>query len=225
MFEIERWNLMTNLNNKAILNPGNVCSKCLQKSKEHQLNIIHIGEMGYGSGFDSWSTEIHLCDKCLAETNLDWWDLEVVTDCNGFEAYKYDKEIFEYADNLPLASRELFYNHYSTDNYKMDAQDWIDYELELLPHEKCKDYGLYSPAETTAYKERFPICFYVSIRVFPDSSSSSRCMFGAFGDKEGNTYADTMTNACYGCEMFRIREDRIPIIYENRYRSEGLNVK
>ena len=216
---------MTNLNNKAILNPGNVCFKCLQRADESLLNKIYIGEMGYGSGFDSWATEIHLCDKCLAETNLDWWDLEIVTVFDGFQAYRYDDEIFEYADNLPLESRELFYNRYSTDGYKINAQDWIDYELGLLPHEKCKEYGLYSPAEITAYKERFPICFYVAIKVYPDSSSGSRCMFGAFGDKEGNAYVDNVSNNCYGCEMFRIREDRIPIIYENRYRSEGLNVK
>ena len=34
-----------------------------------KVNIIKFGELGYGSGFDGFETEIHLCDECLKASN------------------------------------------------------------------------------------------------------------------------------------------------------------
>ena len=126
-------------NNKAIENPEDVCFNCL---KETKVNKIHIGAMGYGSGFDGWSTRINLCTDCMKLTNSKWWELREKQcdwdkeDNHGFYEYEYENEIFDFVRNMSVEGRELFNNRYSTDNYQMEPQDWIDYELDILPHEK-----------------------------------------------------------------------------------------
>lgn len=195
----------------AIENPENICFKCLDEFDNDNLTKIHIPSMGYGSGFDGWSTKVHLCSECIKKTNLEWWKLEEVQDEgeSWIEWYKYEDDIFKYIKTLPVQSRELFWNRYSTDSYQMEAQDWIDYELDILPHEKCKEYGRYSPQEIKAYNERFPICKHVKIKEYDDRSKSSSCFMGAYGDDEGNAGLDTYDDCCYTCGVFALREGEI----------------
>ena len=196
---------------KAIENPDNICFKCLNETPKMSLHNIEIPELGYGSGFDGWSTEIHLCDECIKETNPEWWKLEIIAE-DYCEEYKYEDEIFGYIKTLPLESQELFYNRFIdgwNSGYRMESQDWIDYELDLLPHEKCKEYGMYSPEERKAYQDRFPMCDKVKIVVYDDSSKGSRCPFGAFGNKDGTADGHQTQDECYKCTNFKIREGEI----------------
>lgn len=196
----------------AIENPENVCFNCLKETKVHK---IHIPALGYGSSFDNFSTRIQLCDDCCSVTNPDWWKLNVIkgkTDLEG-EHYEYEDEILNFVNQMPLAGQELFYNRCATgaDADNMEAQDWIDYRLGILPHEKCKEYGLYSPQEIQAYEERFPKCKHVKIKVYGDGSKSSKCFRSAFGDGNGNCGLN-MSDECYLCDSFEERDGELQVI-------------
>lgn len=196
----------------AIENPDNICFSCLREFSDNQLNILEIPALGYGSQFDCWSTKIQLCHECLKKTNLKWWELEIekFAEYDWCEKYKYEYEIFNYIDTLPVEGQELFYNRYSNgDCYYMKPQDWIDYRLNVLPHDKCKKYGLYSPEERQAYQERFPICKYVQLIKYKDGSSGCRCVRGAFGNKDGTAKGHQTQSECYNCTYFEVRKGEI----------------
>lgn len=204
----------------AIQNPENVCFNCLQ---EGEVSKIHIPELGYGSSFDGWSTKIHLCENCLKQTNPEWWKLEIIYDGehNYIESYKYEDEILEFVSQMPVEGKELFWNRYSTDDYLMKSQDWIDYDLDILSHEKCKEYGIYSPQEKQAYKDRFPNCKNVQIKVYGDGSKGSNCFKNAFGDDNGNCGLN-ISSKCYLCEHYEERDGKIKVVdvLEEYYKRE-----
>jgi len=198
--------------NQAIQNPEIVCFNCLKETIVHK---IKIPAFGWGSQFDNFSTEIHLCDECIKLTNSEWWKLKTIkgeTDLDG-EYYEYEDEILKFVEQMPLAGQELFYNRYATGefvNFHMEAQDWIDYKLNILPHEKCKEYGLYSPQEIQAYKERFPICQHPVNVIYEDESKGCWCPFGAYGEY-GQKIGLDICDECYECKYFEKR--RTPIKY------------
>jgi hypothetical protein len=197
--------------NKAIQNPENTCFNCL---KETAIHKISIPALGWRSQFDNFSTRIQLCDNCYKSTNPDWWKLNIIqgkTNWDG-EYYEYENEILQFIEQMPLAGQELFYNRYATgaDADDMEAQDWIDYKLDILPHEKCKEYGLYSPQEIQAYKERFPICQHPVNIIYEDGSKGCWCPFGAYGEY-GQKVGLNICDECYECKYFKKR--RTPIKY------------
>jgi hypothetical protein len=133
---------------KPIKNPEHTCFNCLKETKVH---TIEITQTGYGSRFDGLSTKIQLCNECYKLTNPNWWKLEQIPikELNklgeDFYEYKYENEIFEYVNKLPLLGQELFFNHFASGasaDFKLEAQDWIDCELGILSDEKCMEYGL-----------------------------------------------------------------------------------
>lgn len=211
---------MASNKNVAIKNIGSTCCNCLKETKIHH---IHIRALGWGSSFDNFSTQLDLCDECLALTNPEWWKFKV---CGNFdengdydmdgEHYEYEDEILNFVNQMPLAGKELFWNHYADGAFadcNMDAQDWIDYELGILPHEKCKEYNLYSPQEKQAYKDRFPNCKHVEINVYSDGSKGSSCFRNAFGDGEGNCGLN-ISDKCYLCDFFEERDGEIKVVDE-----------
>lgn len=207
-----------NKNNVAIKNPDITCCNCLKETKVYK---IQIGGMGYGSGFDSWSTQINLCDDCINQTNPDWWKLNTkVAFSHGdynFDCYEYEDKIFEYVNKMPLTGQELFWNRYKNgDHYPMKPQEWIDYELGILPHEKCKEYGMYSPQEREAYKDRFPKCKHVKLKVYKDNSSHTMCYKSAFGEKDGSCHEHNISSECYMCDSFKERSEDIQTVYVDK---------
>lgn len=189
---------------KAIKDREGLCWNCL-KTKEHIHKIV-IDEMGYGSYFDMFSTELHLCDECYNK-HPEYWQLNTHEVWNGSMAYDFEDEIFDFVDKMPLEGKQFFYNEFDKgmDARPMDPQDWLDYQLDLLPYEKCLEYGLYAPEEVKSYKERFPTCQYPVNRVYKDGSVGCWCPFGAVGDK-GQKVGLNISTECYKCEKYKKRE-------------------
>jgi len=199
----------------AIQNPENTCFKCLQDKQVHK---ICIPSLGYTSYFDNFSSRVYLCDTCLKQyTNLEWWKLEIIENKEDWYEiyYKYEKEILEFINTLPIQGQELFHTRFAHgDKSYMEGQDWIDFELGILPHEECEKYGYYSPQEKNAYKERFPICQHPVNKIYNDDSKSSWCPFGSHG-KYNQICGDGVCDDCYECTYFKERETTIRDILED----------
>ena len=184
-----------------------ICFKCL-KEKDN-IHTYTLGYRGYGSGFDSFNTILQLCDDCNHE-ELDIWfneQPEIIDDyC---EEYKYEDNIYEFVKSLPIQGRELFDNQCASGacSYPMESQDWIDVELGIAPDNIYKKYGMYSPSEINAYKERFPTCENVYLKTYNDGSGGCRCDYGAYGERDGSCGLN-ISDECYTC---------------TRYKKKGLN--
>ena len=197
----------------AIQNPENTCFKCLQDKQVHKICIPSLGN---GSYFDNFSSRVYLCDTCLRQhTNLEWWKLETIENKEDWYEiyYKYEKEILEFINTLPIQGQELFHTRFAHgDKSYMEGQDWIDYELGILPHEECDKYGYYSPQEKDAYHKQYPICDKVKIVVYEDGSKGSRCPFGTSGNKDGTSEGHQTQSGCYKCKLFVERNGEIEIM-------------
>jgi hypothetical protein len=192
----------------AVKNPNNTCCNCL---KEKQTHKIMICELGYGSSFDGFSTRLNFCEDCLQLTDKKWWNFETLEENEYCHSYKYEKEILEFVKQMPLAGQEMFYNQFSNSHHcNMSSQDWIDHQLGILPHEKCKEYGFYSPDEIKAYQDRFPNCKHVKINIYSDGSKGSRCFMSASGDGDGKCYG--VSDECYMCGSFEERNGEIIVV-------------
>jgi hypothetical protein len=72
---------------------------------------------------------------------------------------------------------------------------------------------MYSPQEKKAYKDRFPNCKHVEIKIYSDGSKGSKCYMGARGNGEGNC-GSNMYDDCYLCDRYEERTGEIKIIDE-----------
>lgn len=193
---------------KAITNYKGLCFKCL--SKEKPIDTFSIYGRGYGSSFDNENTKLQLCKDCQPK-GIEIWFNENPTMNDYSENYKYEDNIFQFVKTLPLEGQELFENTCSSDNYTMEAQDYIDMKLGILPDEKYKEYCMYSPSEIKAYEERFPNCKHVEIKVYSDGSKGSSCFCMAHGDGEGNCGLN-IYDTCYLCQYYEERTGEIKVV-------------
>ena len=72
----------------------------------------------------------------------------------------------------------------------MESQDWIDYKLGILSHEKCLDYGLISPTMTKQFKDKFPTCQY-PINIKNGDQIISKWTLGSDGEKDDTIISST----------------------------------
>lgn len=145
------------MNSKSVkaVEDEKLCMKCLKNKATH---IYPISYRGYGSIYDMMDTKFQCCDECDKQEYEEWF-FESPTVDDYVENYKYEDNIYELIKSLPLESQELFENRFDkTNDHPMEPQDWIDYDLDELPYEKCQEYSLYSPEEKATYRERFSIC-------------------------------------------------------------------
>lgn len=129
----------------------NICMNCLLEKED--INIIKIRQLGYGSKFQDFQTELHLCNDCLKESTKEnpyLWDMEVreITDYQ-LEEYVYDDEMIEYIENLPLISQYLVYEvydeGYDARKHKFTYEDWLKMQDDSVPEEeKIKIYFTYN---------------------------------------------------------------------------------
>ena len=130
---------MNNKNIKSVKN-NKLCMNCL---KEEYTKKYYIKSRGFNSIFDGYKTHLQVCSKCDKEEFKIWFNEQPSTYDGYCEEYEYEDKILEFIHNLPLQSQELFFNTFnSNEQYFIDAQDWIDYQLDELSHEKCNEYGL-----------------------------------------------------------------------------------
>lgn len=191
---------------KPIKYSEHLCFKCLKEHKH--INTYSIYGRGYGSSFDNDNTKLQLCDECN-ESDAEEWFAENPTIKEGdfYENYKYEKNIFDFIKTLPIQGRELFENSlsYGAFSYSMDSQDWIDIELGVAPDEVYKRNCMYSSSERKAYEERFPTCKKVYLKTYSDGSGGCRCLFGAFGEKDGSCGLN-ISDACYKCKSYEKKD-------------------
>lgn len=201
------------MNSKGInvLNNKEVCMVC---QKEKATNTYSIYGRGYGSDFDNFNTKFQCCDNCNKDEYKDWFYEKCVIDgYDETETYKHEDDIYDLINSLSLNSQELFYNTFSDGAFThwFDAQDWIDYKLNELPHKKCKEYGMYSPQEKQAYADRFPTCNNTYKKVYKDGSSSCCCNYGASGNYDGICGID-ISEECYMCTNYELRKDDMKVV-------------
>ncbi len=208
----------------AIKDHDGLCWNCLQT--KNNVRRIVIPELGYGSGFDGAGTEIHLCEECYQKSNPKIWGLKVLTD-DYCEEYEFEKEIFDFFNQLPLVTQQFVYNEYQEGwnaDRIIDPQDWIDYEEKTISHERCKELGLYSHQEIEAYRERFPVCEHPVNRVYKDGSCGSWCPYGANGRKDQEIDLN-ISDECYMCEHFKVREKPRKDVLNEDYEDYKIFVK
>ena len=192
------------MNSKGIvaLTDTDICMKCLKKKATHTYRIYG---RGYGSSFDMSDTKFQCCDDCDKPEYEEWFNETEVMD-GYIETYQHEGKILDLIKNLPLEGQELFENRFDSDGWHMEAQDWIDYQLDELPHEKCKEYYMYSPKDIESYNSKYPTCEHVVNVVWDDDSKDSRCPFGAYGEY-GQTVDDrgNLCGQCTDCIYYKKR--------------------
>lgn len=192
------------MNSKGIvaIKDETICMKCLKNKATHAYYITY---RGYGSSFDDMDTKFQCCDECDRPEYDEWFNEKEVMD--GYvETYQHEDKIWDLIRSLPLESQELFENRFDNRGWQMDSQDWIDYELDELPHEKCKEYGLYSPKDIEAYNSKFTTCEYVANVVWDDNSKGSWCPFDASGDYgQKIDECGNLSDECTDCRFYKKR--------------------
>jgi len=210
----------------AISNHEGLCWKCLQSFNKSEIINITIPELGYGSIFDGEGTKLQLCKTCYEESikdNPHLWDMKIKEtkeeDLTTVE-YMYEKEMYEYLESLPIQSRQFVWNEFVEGTYAkplfMSPQDWIDYQLGILPHDKCKKYGVFSFDEIKAYDEKFSTCQYPINIIYDDGTIGCQCPFGAYGgyNQETDRYIST---ECYECSKYTKRTTPITTMTKDEY--------
>lgn len=192
---------------KAIENHDKLCWNCLKNSDN--IKIIKIPELGYGSYFDCFETEIHLCPECYEKTK-ELWSLKRVnnTEYVGmYDEYENEDKIIDFFEQLPPESKQFVYNQFDTgfDAHPLPPQIWMDYHInKCLTHEQCEDYGLISFEIIKSYEDRFPTCKHPVNIVFEDKSVGCWCPYGAVGDKDQKVSIN-ISHECYKCEHYVVR--------------------
>jgi hypothetical protein len=200
---------------KAINSYKNLCFKCLNKKKITKFSLYR----GYGSSFDNYRTYLQICDDCKPTNIKAWFDEEPEMQDNFYEEYKHEKDITDLVDSFPLEGQELFWNRcaYGALADSMGSQDWIDMKLGILPDEKYKEYGMYSPTEKRLYEERYPTCNHPINIVHSDESKGSRCVFGASG-KYGQEVGLNISEECSKCQRYTPRNEPIKDMSYDEYK-------
>lgn len=198
-----------------------LCFKCLSESTEiRQYNLL---ERGYGSDFDGTSSILQLCPKCNDLKLKECFNEKPIQN-EYWEEYKLEDYIHSFIKTLPVQGRELFENSctkgWTTDI--IDAQDWIDIELNIADDNTYKKWNFYSPSEVKAYKDRFPTCAKVYRKEYSDGSSGCRCPFGAFGNSDGSCGIN-ISDRCYYCKSYKKKEnENMEIIKESSLKRNEL---
>lgn len=192
------------------------CCDTFQPSKDN-INTYRIYMRGYGSIFDNCDFTIQLCDKCKQQINKKWFYEQPTMLHEYCEEYKYEKELDNFIHTFPIQNQEYIYNHMN--GYTMDRSDWIAMKKGNLPEFKYKEYGMYSPLEINAYKERFPTCEYPVIRKYKDGSQGCWCPIAitfAHGDIEENKIVPSLniSQDCYYCKNYKLRTSNIKTILD-----------
>lgn len=184
-----------------------LCFNCLKEYDD--IKVYNLCCRGYGSIYDGTDTKLQLCSCCreMVDEGLNKLFNEIPTYVDYWEEYKYEEILSKFITLLPLQGQELFDNQVASGwtAHKIDSQDWLDIQTGIAPDSVYKKNHMYSPSEAKAYKERFPVCKHVYLKVYGDGSSHCKCDFGASGNKDGSCGKNISSN-CYYCDIFELRD-------------------
>ncbi|KAF6565365.1 hypothetical protein G9G63_09405 [Paenibacillus sp. EKM202P] len=155
-------------------------------TNQEQWHTVNLGRMGYGSSLDGCDVEFTICDDCLCGI----------------------------VDTFEIEGQEKVYN--SGSNTYLPTEIWIRKARGELTDEEYEEYGMYSPRQIAAYKDRFPKCAKVEIHEYDSGSKHSECSIGAFGDENGYIDESNGDNNCYGCDFFRERAGEVKVIKHHK---------
>lgn len=193
-----------------IKNREDLCHKCLESKDD--IKVYSTYGRGYGSKYDNCNESVQLCNQCRhsIEEDLDKWFNETCEYEDYTETYKYEEKIIEFIKSLPVEGREIVENQTASgaNAYYCDSQDWIDIELGIAEDEVYKRNGMYSPSEINAYKERFPTCKHVYLKVWSDGSTSSKCSIDSSVSGNGDfTCGLNICEECYYCDRYEKKDE------------------
>lgn len=195
------------------------CCDTLQESEDEIHKLIIDKSRGYGSNFDECNVEIQLCPHCHKEEYDSWFNEQSIVVDKYYEEYIYEDNITNLINSFILENQEYVWNH--MDRYGVERQDWLDMKTSILPDEKYKEYGMYSPSEIKSYVERFPTCQHPINVVYNDGSKGCSCPFGALGHY-GQEADINISMECHNCEHYNQRHtegmdmnDEIYKLYES----------
>ena len=197
---------------KAITNSKNICYHCLKEFEKENLHKIEINALGYGSFFDNFGTSLQLCNDCY-EKSKSIWTFNTIKDKDNYTIYANEKEIEDYIYSLPIETQELVFNTNAWGAFAddmMEPQDWIDYKIGILSHEKCCNYGLISKHMIEEFTDKYPRCEHVINISYNDGQVSSCCFNGSHGLKDGkidknDIKKNSQVGKCWNCEYFKER--------------------
>lgn len=135
------------MENIAIENPTKICWHC---RKEKDIKVFSYPSLGYGSIFDDFSSEFHICEDCLKSVGKDIFSNKVITEKYGdndmfsYSVYENEDKLAEFVNSHPVEIQELFYNKFgsSSADYNMESNDWINLENGIITEEMKEKYGL-----------------------------------------------------------------------------------
>lgn len=129
--------------------PDDVCMICQQRPATKAYTFDR--PRGHGSCFDG-ETGVLLCCRQCDDAKFAKWFYERPTKSEWGEHYRFELELFEFLEALPVNSQERFWNHATPGGCQMDSQDWIDLHLGELSEEKRKEFGFDDELFDTEYE-------------------------------------------------------------------------
>lgn len=109
------------------------CMKCLKSIEDDDGFVYEIRDMGYGSIFDSFNSDIILCKNCYIDSGI-IWSQEIVVSHSKFDyafyKLRYEDDIEEYINSFPIEGQELFYNRIGSGGWNMDPIEWIEMHMK-----------------------------------------------------------------------------------------------
>lgn len=204
---------------KIVKNSNTVCFNCLKHSNVYVLKIHELGE---GSFYNGFNTELHLCNYCLNEELKKWFELEVIGN-DTKKKYLYEDELLAYVNKMPLAGQELFYNRYAYGKNVIytPTKKWLEH---LSSQNNMSSVEVEYTGDS--YASKYSNCEEVYNLLMPDGSIYSKCPFGLTG--LGNAQEDYHNEniSCYSCAHYRKRNSQIRnILYENDEEYANLRLK
>lgn len=210
---------------KAIESYENICFCCL---KEKTIETFNLYRNEYGSSFDNNHTQLQLCSECKPDGLEEWFNESPEMNDGYCADYKLEGKIINFINTLPLQGQELFWCRCSSgaNATYMSSQDWIDDKLCILPDEVYEEeYGMYSPRQKNAYKERFPTCEHPVNAVFDDQSKGCYCPFGARGEYGQEAEGWNISTECFNCNHYKVREIPIKEMTYDTYKKYELYIQ
>lgn len=145
-------------------NNKRICFRCLRTGP---LEVFDLPELGVGSAFHGFSSELHLCPDCLDLEKREWLKLAVMKSDTAFK-YQYEEALLNWINSFPIEGRERFYNTYAYGwrvRYQT-SEAWIQ-EHQASAHGNCRNEDVMKQCEESIWI------------LYPDGTKRIDCPFNS----------------------------------------------